>query len=856
MKMLQPWIRKLGQWRRDRIDPKSRRVLRQLSRWQRFLHRSFPDRADSQSSNGSAKKGMPLLAEHPEMGSASTRRKAQERPSIVFAIAVVSLTGVMGQSFYNQPKLAVGKLAPRTIRAPADAKVEDIKSTEEEREKARTGARPVLAIDREATEKIEQDLERSLERGSELRQLVGRFPFVASWTLSTETQLYLRQAEEWEWRSVLATANNGGTAESDLSDVLRNENPLLRIDVGVLDAKQQQAVAELRAYRQIDTPEKFAELVESVNRARKRYAEALDALSLTSNTEPANFDATLLELSDPEWLKTKAEIHRVATQMLTQGISPGLPKSIQRNAIAVQLGAKLPFPAETLATKLLLAALHPNLIQDPEKTKLQAEQAVNAVEPVMVTVRQGEVIVLQGDEITQSAFVLLDHFELSRREFNWEGLVGLGGIVTIAIGIFWLVARQRHPRLRQRDHLAILLLAVSAPLVVTFGSPYTSLPATGLLVGSFYGSAVGITVVGLLTGLLPVSLEVVWPHLLASAVGGLLGASLAGRLRSREELALLGGAVGLSEGIVYLISTLILSAAASSVWYTILGAAALHALAGLVWSIVALGLSPYLEHLFDLVTPVRLAELSNPNRPMLKRLASEAPGTFQHTLFVATLAEAAARALGCNVELVRAGTLYHDIGKMHDAVAFIENQMGGPNKHDAINDPWKSALIIKKHVSEGLVMARKCRLPKALQAFIPEHQGTMLIAYFYHQAQQRSQQYPDRPVKESDFRYPGPIPQSRETGIVMLADSCEAALRSLKDATPEAALSMVNKILRARWQDNQLVECDLTRAEMDVIANIFVQVWQQYNHQRIPYPKLTISGHPSGISSAGSTLKS
>jgi hypothetical protein len=226
---------------------------------------------------------------------------------------------------------------------------------------------------------------------------------------------------------------------------------------------------------------------------------------------------------------------------------------------------------------------------------------------------------------------------------------------------------------------------------------------------------------------------------------------------------------------------------------------------------------------------------------MLKRLASEAPGTFQHTLFVSTLAEAAARALGCNVELVRAGTLYHDIGKMHDPLGFIENQMGGPNKHDTLNDPWQSAEIIKKHVSEGLVMARRCRLPKAIQAFIPEHQGTMPISYFYHQALERTKENPDLIANEADFRYSGPIPQSRETGIVMLADSCEAALRSLKDATPEDALAMVNRILRARWQDNQLVESGLSRAEMTCIAEVFIQVWQQFNHQRIPYPKAALT---------------
>ncbi len=185
---------------------------------------------------------------------------------------------------------------------------------------------------------------------------------------------------------------------------------------------------------------------------------------------------------------------------------------------------------------------------------------------------------------------------------------------------------------------------------------------------------------------------------------------------------------------------------------------------------------------------------------------------------------------------------------MHDPLGFIENQMGA-NKHDLINDPWKSAEIIKKHVTEGLVMARKYRLPKAVQSFIPEHQGTMLIAYFYHQAQQLTQQSPKADaaiplLKESDFRYDGPAPQSRETGIVMLADSCEAALRSLKDATPEEALAMINKILRARWQDKQLADSGLTREDMSKIANIFVEVWQQFNHQRIAYPKAIRSPQP------------
>lgn len=302
-----------------------------------------------------------------------------------------------------------------------------------------------------------------------------------------------------------------------------------------------------------------------------------------------------------------------------------------------------------------------------------------------------------------------------------------------------------------------------------------------------------------------------------------------------------GGIIALVQGLTFL---LIMSVTGIA-WYTLLGAALWRSFMGLGWSIAALGVSPYLEHLFDLVTPIRLAELANPNRPMLKRLAQEAPGTFQHTLFVATLAEAGARTLGGNVELVRAGTLYHDIGKLHDPLGFIENQMGGPNKHDQLQDPWESAEIIKKHVSEGLVMARKCRLPTAIQAFIPEHQGTMLITYFYYQAQQQVAQTPGQSLQEADFRYAGPIPQSRETGIVMLADSCEAALRSLKDATPAEALDMINKIFKARWQDNQLVDSGLRREDLTILAEVFVQVWLQSNHQRIRYPSPMLPPRPT-----------
>jgi len=777
----------------------------------------------------------------------SSSLKNQARSPMLLFVAVVSLSSTLGHRFYNQPKLDVGTKAPQTIKAPKSVSIPDYKTTEEQRKAARSGAVAILMLDRTVDRQIDQELQQFWQQGNQLRQAVGPFPFAMPQTLSNTAQLYLRGTPEWEWRSILAQAgDNSATSERLNLDSPANDAPTDR-------KSQQDAIAQLQAYKRSVSSSEFQSLTDSIDSARRRYLNALEALEKPAVSGVGLiYDTSLFDLEDAAWQETQTGMSRAAKMILTQGIPQGLPKEILKEAVKLQVASVVPLESQALAVEGLTAILQPNLVRDPEETKQLAELAAQKVKPVTIAVKQGEIIVAEGKEIRQQDFVLLDYFGLSRRGVNWLGLAGFVCLVGGAIAIVLLV--ERHYRLRRRDHLLLLLLSLSAPVLVSLGLPWTTLPAIGILVGGFYGSAVGVTVVGLLSALLPIGLDIELIHLVASAAGGLLGAFMAGRLRSREELALLGVGVGLTQGTVYLVGTLIASAATGAIWYVVLGTVGAQSLAGLAWSVVAIGISPYLEHVFDLITPIRLAELANPNRPLLKRLAAEVPGTFQHTLFVASLAEAAARELGCNVELVRAGTLYHDIGKMHDPLGFCENQMGGGNKHDEINDPWASAEIIKKHVSEGLVMARKHRLPKAIQAFIPEHQGTMLIAYFYHQALQIVAKEAEglnitladadnskliiesREVREEDFRYDGPIPQSRETGILMLADSCEAALRSLKDATHEEALNMVNRILRARWQDNQLLDSGLNREDMSLIAEIFVRVWEQFNHKRIAYP--------------------
>jgi putative nucleotidyltransferase with HDIG domain len=750
------------------------------------------------------------------------------RSSTLVVLAIVSLTGTLGHRFYNEPKLDTGTISPDTIKAPATVQIEDEDATEEKRRVARSLSGFVYVLDAPTNQQINAHLQKLLNQTQTFRQTTGAFPVVPVSTLSIPAQAYLRQLPEADWQPIEQMMFRQ-TAEPQGRQSSQSQPD---------DHQRSSAIAELRRYQQTNSGQSFQNLVSKLKEAQRKYQLAQETLIETGQVSEA-LARSLSNLSDSDWQKTQTGVQKVAQRMLAQGITSGLAPSVLESAAQTQLSEEVPEAAKVGAKKLLTTVLRPNLIKDPTLSQQRAEVAANAVELVLVPIRKGEVIVRKGERITRANFVLLDHFKLSRRGIYWSGLAGFALLVSGAIVIFGFVRHRCRRQLCKRDYFLVLLLALSAPILATIGATYTSLPMIGVLISSFYGPVLGVTSVALLTALMPVGIDLSWRFLLSSAAGGLLGGLLAGRMRSREELALLGGGVGLTQGLVYFMLYLLIYGSTS--WVGVLGTAALHGLIGFAWCVVALGLSPYLEHLFDLITPIRLAELSSPNRPLLKRLAAEAPGTFQHTLFVATLAEAAAQALGCNVELVRAGTLYHDIGKLHDPQGFIENQMSGPNKHDLIDDPYLSAEIIKKHVTEGLSMARKCRLPRAIRAFIPEHQGTMLIAYFYYQAQERGKQEPETAVNEAEFRYDGPIPQSRETGIVMLADSCEAALRSLKDATPQIALATVNKILRARWQDQQLADSGLKREEMSVIAEIFVQVWQQHNHQRIAYPKAALT---------------
>lgn len=757
----------------------------------------------------------------------------QLKDSLLMSLAcIVLMTSVVGFRFYNQPQLTVGKISPLTIKAPYSAQFEDTQTTLARRKEVQTGIVPILKQNKKLTAESIDKLDLYIENIDELRKATAPFPFTDLEALSLASQRYIRFAPELEYKAVLASvAQNSASATTSESNTPLEKRPDFNV-------RLQKVASELREYRANNSPTEFNTLIAQITLTRYRYAQVWKKLRQKSSFNLEEKESiVLLDLTEQEWKATKSTMLLAANRILTQGIPLGTPSNLLEQAVAAQLNPDIPQATERLASNLLLEILQPNLEEDKNATRNIAEKAAMAIDSVIVEIGQGEIIVEEGERISQSDFVLLDGFELSRRGINWAGIGQTALFMSATVAIFLLIQRQIYASIRYRDYVLLCLLGLSAPLLSVLEIPYTSLPAIGLLVGSFYTPGLAICEVGLVTGLVMFSNQALGStYLFAGAVGGFIAAVFAGRLRSREAMAKLGLAVGIAQVVVYLVTKLILSSSAGAIWSAILPDAIICGLFGVAWIVVAIGISPYLERFFDLVTPIRLAELSNPNLPLLKRLATEAPGTFQHTMFVSSLAEAAARELNCNVELIRAGTLYHDIGKMHDPLGFIENQMEGSNKHDEISDPWISTEIIKQHVTQGLAMARKYSLPKVIRDFIPEHQGTLLIAYFYYQAKQKAEAE-GTTVVESDFRYAGPIPQSRETGIVMLADACEAALRSLQDATPKQALGTIQKIFKSRWRDGQLIDSGLSYEELPVIAEVFIRVWQQFNHKRIVYPK-------------------
>jgi putative nucleotidyltransferase with HDIG domain len=268
-------------------------------------------------------------------------------------------------------------------------------------------------------------------------------------------------------------------------------------------------------------------------------------------------------------------------------------------------------------------------------------------------------------------------------------------------------------------------------------------------------------------------------------------------------------------------------------FFQILETTAYTFVGSIISAILAIGFLPILENVFNIVTAMKLLELSNPNQKLLKRLLVEAPGTYHHSIMVANLAEVAAEEVGGNQVLARVASYYHDIGKIRRPYFFKENQLGRDNPHDKMT-PNLSALVVILHVKDGLELAEEYNLPKEIKDVIAEHHGTTLAKYFYITMKNSSKNPED--IKKENFKYPGPIPRTKESAIIMLADSVEAAVRSIQEPTKGKIEEMVNNIISSKLNEGQLDNCDLTFMDLNKIRLAFLSTLNGIYHKRIEYP--------------------
>ncbi len=525
----------------------------------------------------------------------------------------------------------------------------------------------------------------------------------------------------------------------------------------------------------------------------------------------------------------------VARQMEKQVTAADLP--VVRLQVATEIRSLI--PSRSLAEFLVALAeahLRPNYFVDEERTRQLRAAAVEAVTPVQIV--KGQVIVRRGDRVTPEDLVRLQDAGLLDQGARAGRVAGAALVAAALVGAAAVTLWRFRPQVYGHlPHLvlfglvglgAALLgkgLGALSPLLVP--APGAAMLLTILLdpVTAFVAAALLSILAGVYAGF---ALEPAALAFLGSLAGvfGVLGAT------QRGQIIRAGFLVALAQVAVSLSFTL----AGGGVEQAKVTADVLASLANgvLLAGVLTAGSLPFFENLFGLLTPFRLLELADPNQPLLRRLLLEAPGTYHHSLLVANLAEAAAEAVGANALLARVGAYYHDIGKIRRPYFFVENQFGGRNPHDRLS-PHLSALVITSHVKDGLELARQYRLPEGLTRFIREHHGTTLVGYFYQRAVAAAGG--GQKVGEERFRHQGPIPQSRETAIVMLADGAEAIVRSLpQPTTPRRLQAAVRRLIRERLEDGQLDGCPLTLRDLAAIADAFVRVLSGVFHARIEYP--------------------
>jgi putative nucleotidyltransferase with HDIG domain len=495
-----------------------------------------------------------------------------------------------------------------------------------------------------------------------------------------------------------------------------------------------------------------------------------------------------------------------------------------------------------IISELVEGFVTPNSLYDEEQTQAAQKAARDAVQPVTQEYKAGEIIVLRGQIVTEEQLEALRKFSLIEVPNPWQDYAGAAALVLMLASFVWLYfSRRRVQFLYSARSLVVvavifLLFMVGARLIIPDRTiiPYAfPLSGLGLLIATLFGVETGIVFSIVISLLVPYNLPNAFdlmPYYLLSALTGVLVLGAARRVWTFFRAGMAVAAAAIAMLVAFRLPYTTMDAVA------IIQLALAAVFSGLAAASIALLLQYFLAQALGLTTALQLIEISRPDFPLLQFFLRNAPGTYQHSLQVANLAEQAAELIGADALLTRVGALFHDVGKSMNASFFIENQpQGEMNTHEDI-DPAEAATTIITHVTDGVALARKYRLPRRIDDFILEHHGTMLTRYQFNQALEAAGGDKSK-VDEKLFHYPGPSPRSRETALLMLADGSEARARAERPQDEESMRRIVLSTIEAAQKQGQLDNTQLTLRDLSIITDSFVNILRGTHHPRIAYPK-------------------
>ncbi|WP_090752843.1 MULTISPECIES: HD family phosphohydrolase [Bacillaceae] len=610
------------------------------------------------------------------------------------------------------------------------------------------------------------------------------------------------------------------------------------------------------AQNQVDL---VASIFDAIIEVNKEY-DQLENKSETSKQEmlqdklPDNIRKGLSDKAISELLQTNKEELSVAKDAVVTAVH-----HVMKNQVMISDLEEMKDQAEgqlvytTNVSSSLKAAMNeiarssiiPNVIYDPQKTSENRQAAVEKIEPVRI--KQGQIIVEENQLINADIYRQLQLAGLLNNKGMLQPFIGLSLLIIIMIGGAAFYLRGLHAN----TYKPLLLYAIITSITIALMKILSFFQRIDL---SEIGYLAPVAVGGILLRVLMNEKIAIISSIIFAICGSIIfngelttvfnmnigiyflisniTAILFLMDKQRKARVLQAGLVVALMNVIVSLSIIFIKNGQLDTME--LGYYSLMAMAsGIISSVLAIGLLPFFESGFGILSTMKLIELSSPNHPLLRKILTETPGTYHHSVMVANLSEAACETIGANGLLARVGAYYHDIGKTKRPQYFIENQMNIRNPHDTLS-PKVSKNIITSHTTDGAAILRKHKLPKEIVDIAEQHHGTSLLKFFYHKALEQTEEE----IKEEDYRYEGPKPQTKEAAVICIADSVEAAVRSMPNPTPEKIEKLVRSIINDRVEDEQFIECDITLKELELIRQALCETLNGIFHSRIEYPEL------------------